>query len=320
MKRKGNLYESIISIENLTLADHNAQKGKSKQRGVIRHNRNREENIWKLYESLKNKTYKTSKYSIIVIREPKERKISRLEYYPNRIVHHAIMIKLEDIFVECFIAQSYSCIKKRGIHKCLKGITKALKDEVNTRYCLKLDVKKFFPSVNKDILKRMIRTKIKDKDLLWLLDEIIDSNDEGLPLGNYLSQWFGNFYLNGFDHYIKQKKIKYFRYCDDMVIFHSSKEFLHALRKEIQKYLSSILDLELSNYQVFPVAIRGVDIVGYKIYPQYIFIRKSIKQRYKRMLRTNRNEKSIASYNGWLNHANCKHLKKRYSSNKTISI
>lgn len=315
MKRIGNLYEKIISIENLKEADKRAQKGKSKQRRVIRHNKNKELNILKLHESLKNKSYKTSEYSVFTIFEPKERKISRLDYFPNRIVHHAIMIYLEPIFTKCFISQTYSCIKKKGIHKCLGDLTKTLRDKRGTKYCLKIDVRKFYPSVDKKILKNRLKTKIKDADLLYLLDEIIDSNNDGLPLGNYLSQWFANFYMSKFDHWIKEiKRVKYFRYCDDIVILHHDKEFLHSLRKEIQEYLQNNLNLQLSNYQVFPLISRGIDFLGYVSYHDYILIRKSIKLRWIKMLRKRKNKKSIASYNGWLIHANCKNLTKKYLS------
>jgi RNA-directed DNA polymerase len=312
MKRIGNLYQKIISLNNLRLADIKAQKGKRKQFGVIKHNKNKERNILKLHESLVNKTYKTTEYSVFTIYEPKERQISRLSYYPNRILHHAIMNYLEPIFVKSFISQTYSCIKKRGIHKGLRDLNNTLKDKDSTKYCLKLDIKKFYPSIDKSILKSKLRTKFKDNDLLILLDEIIDSNKEGLPLGNYLSQWFSNFYLNNFDHWLKEeKKVKYFRYCDDIVILYSDKEFLHQLRKDIQEFLQTKLNLQLSNYQVFPVESRGIDFLGYKSFHDYIFIRKAIKERYRRMLRRNRNNKSVASYNGWLTHGNCINLQNK---------
>lgn len=314
MKRIGNLYQQIISIDNLLASDKKAQRGKRTQKGVIKHNKNRDSNILKIHNSLLNKTYRTSEYYIFDLYEPKKRQISSLPYYPNRIVHHAIMMVLEPIFTRCFIAQTYSCIKSRGIHKCLKDLNKALKDKDNTVYCLKLDIKKFYPSIDINILKRKLRNKFKDADLLWLLDEILDSNRPGVPLGNYLSQWFANFYLNDFDHWLKQeKKIKYyFRYCDDLVILHSDKEYLHNLRKEIEVYLKEYLNLSLSNYQVFPVGKRGIDFVGYKSFHTHILLRKSIKKRFKRMLKRYKNRKSIASYNGWLKHANCRNLENKY--------
>lgn len=186
MKRKNNLYQQICSIENLKLADAIAQTGKAKQYGVIRHNKNAESNIKKLHVLLANKEFKTSPYTTFKIYEPKEREVFRLPYFPDRIVHHAIMNVIEPIFVSMFTADTYSCIKGRGVHKAGLAIKKALKDEANTEYCLKLDIKKFYPSVDHDVLKQMLRRKFKDAELLWLLDSIIDSAP-GLPIGNYLS-------------------------------------------------------------------------------------------------------------------------------------
>lgn len=313
MKRANNLYEKIYSIENLQLADTIARKGKSKQPGVIAHDRNREENIWKLHEMLKEKTYRTSEYTTFTIFEPKERLIFRLPYYPDRITHHAIMNVLEPLFVSVFTADTYSCIKRKGIHAALRAVKRALNDVENTQYCLKLDVKKFYPSIDHEVLKSLIRRKIKDNDLLWLLDEIIDSTD-GLPIGNYLSQYLANFYLTYFDHWLKEeKRVKYyFRYADDMVILSATKPELHQLLAEIREYLHSNLKLEIkANYQVFPVESRGIDFVGYVFRHSHILLRKSIKQRFARMLKRRKNDKSIASYKGWAKHCNSKHLMKK---------
>ncbi len=186
----------------------------------------------------------------------------------------------------------------------------ALKDVEATTYCLKLDIKKFYPNVNHDILKQQLRRKIKDKALLWLLDEIIDSSP-GLPIGNLLSQYFGNFYLSPFDHWIKENKreARYFRYMDDMIILHHSKEHLHALLAEIRQYLAVNLKLTVKqNYQVFPVAKRGIDFVGYRIFHTHTLLRKSIKQNFARKLANNPNEKVIAAYYGWVKHCNGRHL------------
>jgi len=210
MKRINNLYNKIISIENLNLADKKARKGKLHSYGVIHHDLNRESNIIALHELLKNETFKTSKYYIFKIYEPKEREIYRLPYFPDRILHHAIMNILEPIWMSIFTKDTYSCIKKRGIHGCMKAVKFALKDVENTKYCLKIDIKKFYPSIDHDILKLIIRKKIKCKDTLLLLDNIIDSAP-GVPIGNYLSQYFANLYLAYFDHWIKEiKKIKYY--------------------------------------------------------------------------------------------------------------
>ncbi len=313
MKRLKNLYQKICSLENLQLADAKASKGKTRQYGVIVHSKNRDKNITKLRESLINKTYQTSPYSIFKIYEPKEREVFRLPYFPDRITHHAIMNVLEPIFMAVFTNDTYSCIKGKGIHAAACTVRKALNDEAGTLYCLKLDIKKFYPNVDHDILKGLLRRKIKDADLLWLLDEIIDSAT-GLPIGNYLSQYFANFYLTYFDHWIKEvKRVKYyFRYADDIVILSDNKSSLHELLAEIKTYLHSNLKLIVKqNYQVFPVKSRGIDFVGYRFYHTHTLLRKSIKKSFARMITSRNNPASIASYYGWAKHCNSKNLLKK---------
>jgi len=313
MKRLGNLYQQICSIDNLMLADTIARKGKLNQPGVVEHEKNREQNIMDLHEMLVKKTYKTSLYTTFTIWEPKERLIFRLPYFPDRITHHAVMNILEPMFVSNFTADTYSCIKGRGIHAAAYAVRKALRDVHGTQYCLKLDVRKFYPSVDHDVLKSLLRRKIKDQDLLWLLDGIIDSA-EGLPIGNYLSQYFANFYLSGFDHWMKQdKKVKYyFRYADDLVILSDNKPYLRQLLAEIRQYLHENLKLTVKdNYQVFPVDARGIDFVGYVFYHTHVMLRKTIKKSFARMVAKNRNDKSIASYKGWALHCDSKHLLKK---------
>ncbi|MBD3748532.1 MAG: RNA-directed DNA polymerase [Sphingobacteriales bacterium] len=313
MKRLNNLYPKIYSYENIYLADEIARKGKSKQYGVITHLKNQDENIYRLHQMLLHKTYKTSQYATFKVYEPKERIVYRLPYFPDRITHHAVMNILEPVFMATFTADTYSCIKGKGIHAAARAVKEALKDVDNTRYCLKLDIKKFYPSVDHDILKQLLRRKIKDNDLLWLLDEMIDSA-EGLPIGNYLSQYFANFYLSYFDHWIKeQKAVKYyFRYADDLVILSPNKEHLHALLAEIKHYLTINLKLTVKeNYQVFPVDARSIDFVGYRFYHTHTLLRKTIKQRFARMLANRKNKASTASYMGWAKHCDSKNLIKK---------
>jgi len=313
MKRIKNLYQQIASIENLELADQKARKGKAQQYGVREHDKHRRSNIQLLHQMLVSKSYTTSAYTTFKIYEPKEREIFRLPYFPDRITHHAVMNILEPIFVSTFTADTYSCIKGRGIHGAMRAVKLALKDVPGTQYCLKLDIRKFYPNIDHAVLKQLLRRKIKDADLLWLLDNIIDSAD-GLPIGNYLSQYFANFYLTYFDHWIKeQKAVKYyFRYADDLVFLSDSKPYLHQLLADIRHYLDTELKLEIkSNYQVFPVAARSIDFVGYRFYHTHILLRKTIKQNYARMMAKNPNPQSAASYNGWLAHADCKHLHKK---------
>lgn len=320
MKRINNIYSQITSVDNLRIAESKARKGKANQYGVKIFDKEPESNIFKLHEMLLNKGYKTSEYTTFTVFEPKERLVFRLPYFPDRITHHAVMNILEPIFVKVFTNDSYACIKGKGIHAAVNNIKTALQDQENTKYCLKLDIVKFYPNVDHDILKTLLRKKFKDNDLLWLLDEIIDSAD-GLPIGNYLSQYLANFYLTYFDHWIKeQKEVKYyFRYADDIVILSSNKPHLHELLFEIKQYLNVNLKLEVKdNYQVFPVEARSIDFVGYKFYHTHTLLRKSIKKRFAKAVSKTKNKATIAAYNGWAKHANTKHLLKKLLPNDSI--
>lgn len=327
MKRIGNLYEKIISLDNLRLADEKARRRKRRSYGVKVHDKNREANLLSLHEALKNHTFKNSEYSTFTIFEPKERLIFRLPYYPDRILHHAIMNILEPIWMSIFTKDTYSCIKGRGIHGAMRNVKRAIKDRENSRYCLKIDIRKFYPSIDHNTLKSIIRRKIKCKGTLDLLDTIIDSTD-GVPIGNYLSQYFANLMLAYFDHWIKEvKRIKhYFRYADDMVFFASTKAELHALLADIKEYLA---DLKLSlkgNEQIFPIAKnradrhgRGLDFVGFVFYLNQTLLRKTIKQSFCRAAaRLNKKpnisaidyKQRLCSWFGWAKVSNSKHLLK----------
>jgi hypothetical protein len=173
------------------------------------------------------------------------------------------------------------------------------------------------------------RVLFKDNDLLWLLDEIIDSTpgDKGIPIGNYLSQYSGNFYLSSFDHWLKEVKgIKYYyRYMDDIVILSDSKEHLHQLRKEIDEYFRTELKLKIKeNWQVFPTFSRGIDFVGYRIFLGYSLLRKTTcKQMKVKMVKIRKKVEggqemnhsewcSINSYKGWLMHCDSYRLSMKY--------
>lgn len=310
MKRINGLFNQVCSIENLVLADKKARKGKLGQYGVILHDKSKEQNIMSLHRMLIDKTYQTSEYSIFQIKDPKERDVYRLPYFPDRITHHAIMNVLKPIFMSVFTKDTYSCIEGRGIHCALVNLRKALKDVPNTQYCLKIDIQKFYPNVDHEVLKSLLRKKLKDKDLLWLLDNIIDSAP-GLPIGNYLSQYLANFYLSYFDHWIKEdmQQANYFRYADDIVILGSNKADLHELLAKMRIYLWDNLRLKIKdNYQIFPVKSRGIDFVGYVSFHGFTLLRKTIKKNFAKMLVRNRNSASIASYVGWTSHCNSKNL------------
>lgn len=334
MKRIGNLYSSICEADNLYLAYEKARKGKAATYGVLLFEKSLEANMATIQQELIAGTYNTSEYSVFTVHDPKERTVYRLPFC-DRVVHHAIMNILEPIWGKLFISQTYACIKERGIHAVLKQLKKDLSDTENTRFCLKMDIRKFYPSVDHEILKQIIRKKIKDAGLLMLLDEIIDSAP-GIPIGNYLSQYFANLYLTYFDHWIKEtKRVKYYyRYADDMVILNSNKADLHKLLNDIKTHLADELRLELNNnYQISPVAEnsydkhgRGIDFVGYVFYHKHIRMRKSIKQRFCRKA-AKLNKQSIdaktyririAPWLGWAKHCNSKHLIKKVIKNEEV--
>lgn len=327
MKRFGNLYSKICETDNLYLAYAKASKGKSKKYGVVLFEKELDSNILSIQKELKESTYKTSNYEVFTIYDPKEREIFRLPFR-DRIVHHAIMNVLEPIWTPIFISHTYSCIKGRGIHGLLKHLKKGLLNKQETKYCLKMDIRKFYPSIDHDILKAIIRKKIKDGKLLLLLDEIIDSAP-GIPIGNYLSQFFANLYLSYFDHWMKEcKSVRYYyRYADDMVILSSRKEELHFLLQDIIGYIQNSLNLKLKgNYQIFPVDVRGIDFVGYVFFHNHIKLRKSIKKNFCRKVAklnkkdiTNKTYRvSICSWMGWAKHCNSKNLIKKIIKNEEV--
>ena len=311
-------------MENIKLAHCNARKGKKHYSQVKVVDANLEYYAQRLHNMLKNKTFENSNY--IIFRRNfggKEREIFKLPYFPDRIIHHCIMQILEPIWKKSLIRDTYSSIKGRGLHDGVRRIKKALKDIKGTKYCLKLDIKKFYPSVNHDILKKIIRRKIKCPDTLWLLSKIIDSTD-GIPIGNYLSQYFGTIYLSGLDHFIKETLgvDYYFRYCDDMVILMSNKDKLWSTFREINKYCKTLSVSLKGNYQVFPIDIRGVDFLGYRFFHHFTLLRKSIAIRFQqriRYIKSKRNKvsglnvvNSIMSYYGWMKHGNCWRLFTKY--------
>lgn len=326
MKKIGNIYDRICDTDNILLADEIARKGKKCRYGIKIHDRKRDENLKKLQSDLIDCKYKTSNYHVfeMITDAGKLRKIYRLPYFPDRIAHHAIMNVLEPYFVKSFIRDTYACIKNRGIHDGVERLKMALKDKNGTKYCLKLDIHKFFPSIDNHVLKELLRRKFKDKRLLILLDEIVDSAP-GVPIGNYLSQYFANFYLNYFDHWMKEvKRVKYyFRYCDDMVILSDNKDYLHRLREEIDDYLRTNLHLQLKdNYQVFPVDARGINFLGYVFYHNRVMLRKSIKQAFANKIghaKGKRRTEIIGSYKGWCMHGNCINLYKKLTGMNLFS-
>lgn len=381
MKNTGDLFSKICDMDNLKKAHKNAKKGKGWYQEVKQVDRNLEKALLNLQNSLIEHTYKTSKYKIFYKKEgTKEREIYKLPYYPDRICQWAILQVIEPYLLKTMIADTYSAIPKRGIQPIindLRGYTKVIKkngevvgrrwinsilvsDPENTKYCLKMDVRKYYPSILHDILKQRYRELFKDKELIWLLDEIIDSistcpateenleilqrlgvyvnvliSDDGreyvdgvgIPIGNYLSQYSGNYNLSPLGHWLKEeKKVKYlYFYMDDIVILGGSKEELHKLKREIDEFMAVNLKQVLkSNWQVFPSKVRGIDFVGYRFFGEYTLLRKSTCKTFKRKMlaisaKRENNMKptysewcSFNSYKGWLKWCDSYRLYQKY--------
>lgn len=313
MKRLGGLYEKICDIENVRLAHVRARKGKRHYTEVRMVDADPDRYLLEIQELLRDKRFRNAEYDVFERAEKgKLRQIYRLPYFPDRIIHHCVMNVLEPIWVRIFIRDTYSSMKGRGIHDGARRIQRFLQDEEGTRFCLKFDIHKFYPSIDHSILKLIVRKSIKCRDTLWLLDEIIDSAP-GVPIGNYLSQYFANLYLAYFDHWAKEDLgAKYYlRYCDDIVILHSDKAVLHQWLLQIEEYLRDELSLKLKpNWQVFPTRVRGIDFLGYRFFGSYMLIRKRIAHEFKAKMAHIRKHGSrlgyskvvntTMSYHGWL--------------------
>jgi len=332
MKRVGNVWCKICDIENIRLAHKKAKEDKLYYQEVKMVDSNEDEFLKEIQNMLINNTYKitASDYSVSTIHDKdKDRELWKLSYYPHRIIQWAVMIQIEPVFMKTFCYHTCASIKDRGGKRIHNMVVKWLRNHEKAEYCCKIDIKKFYPHVNHEILKRMLRKLFKDKHLLKLLDMVIDSfpGEIGLPIGSYLSQFLANFYLSYFDHWLKEvKRVKMVcRYMDDIVIFHHSKRYLHRLLVEMAIYLQKELDLEIkSNYQVFPTNIRGVDFVGYRYFYDFILLRKSTCQKFKKSyelvfakqqqgLLVNRSQWcSINSYMGWLSWCDSWRLWEKY--------
>lgn len=330
MKRYGNIYEKICTMDNLRLAHQHAREDKLFYKEVKMVDADPDKYLGMIHEMLVNESYEVSEYTVSIINDKgKERELAKLPYFPDRIIQWAIMLQVEDIFMKTFCTHTCASVKKRGIKEASRLTRKFLKDREGSKYCLKIDVSKFYPNINHDILKMLLRKKFKDKQLLNLLDRIIDSypKERGVPIGSYLSQFLANFYLSYFDHWLKETKHRKMvvRFMDDMTIYGSTKEELHQLMDDIHEYMAEELDLKIKdNWQVFPTRIRGVDFVGYRFFYDFILLRKSTCKKFKKRMIQIRNKIehglmlnysewcSANSYAGWLKWCDSYRLFEKY--------
>jgi hypothetical protein len=312
MKRHGNLWKRIIDLDNITRAYKKARKAKTWQRTIKEFEKNTEENLKRIHRQLKEQTFTTSEYRIKKVYEPKERDIYILPFDPDRIVQHALVNVLGPIWDNLMIKDSYACRPGKGQHRASHAVMQAVR---NRKYCFQADIRKFYPSIRHDLLMDVLARKIKDKDVLWLMEDIIYSIPGGrnVPIGNFTSQWFGNLYLNELDMFVKHAlKIKnYVRYNDDFCLFHDSKQYLKECRERIRQFVADHLDLSVSKEKLYPVS-SGVDFVGYRHFPDKILLRKRTAKRIKKkiaekvhlyrtkQLSRERFESSLQAVKGWI--------------------
>ena len=290
VKRYGNLWERVCSLENITKAYLESRKGKTTKPQVAKVDEDPMPYLEEVRRMLVNKTYRSGEYRAFTIHERgKDRVVYDIDYFPHRIVHWALMIVIKPILMDSIGDHSFAAMEGRGSHQALRKVQEYLRrDPDGTKYCFKMDVRKFFPSIKKDIMLRKIERKIKDEDVLWLCREIIFGfKDPGLPIGNYTSQYFANYYLSSVIRHMKQVFHCHYliAYMDDIVILGSSKSWLRRVKKRMVLQLEEN-GLEMKrNWQIFPVDVRGVDFVGYRIFREFTLLRNGTKRTMVRKMR-----------------------------------
>lgn len=327
------IYEYTISRENIFAAWREFQNGKMKKSDVLDFAKNFEENLLKLRSDLVSGRYAHGGYKSFFVCDPKRRHIHKASVR-DRVLHHSVHRVLYPIFDKSFIFDSYSSRKGKGTHKAIerfrKFAYKLSQNNTKTVWILKCDIRKFFDSIDQEILLSIIKNKIKDYKLLELIEKIIFSfktgNGKGIPLGNLTSQLFSNIYLNEFDQFVKRKlRVKYYvRYADDFVILSRDKEYLVDLICEIDRFLAGKLELQLHQQKIIIGKYhKGIDFLGYVNFPHHSILRIKTKNRAINKVFKKRNDlekglisethfnQSLQSYLGILKHCRGQGVKKK---------
>ncbi len=316
MKQFLGSYETIITVDNLLNAWKAFLPGKKHKKDVALFEAKLMDNILELHGYLNNKMYVHGEYYAFNISDPKPRNIHKASV-PDRLLHHLIYQQLYRYFDSHFIYDSYSCRFAKGTHRALRRFEqlgmKVSQNYTHTCYILKCDIRKFFATIDHNILKFILEKYIKDKNILWLLGEVIDSfhtagkHGVGLPLGNLTSQLLVNVYMHELDQFMKHSlKVKfYMRYADDFVIFSQDKDYLQETLTSISEFLSSTLKLALHPNKVsINTLASGVDFLGWVHFPHHRTLRTSTKRRMFRNLNEFSKRETVSSYLGMLKHGN----------------
>ena len=338
------LFERLISFENIYSAYLKSRKGKRYLDYVLRFEKNLEQNLLSIQRDLKNETYVHGSYKEMIVCDSKKRLI-KVAPFRDRIVHHAICNIIEPIIDKKFIHDSYACRKNKGTHKAINRLQSFLRKK-DTTFCLQCDVSKYFQSIDHKTLFRLCQKKITNQKILLLLAKIINSSHDyvfinqeeveqrkGIPIGNLTSQLFANLYLNELDQFIKhQIKTKYYlRYMDDFILLAKNKLSLNQAKLKIIDFLRNKLNLALHPKKVnlFPTN-KGINFLGYVIHQTYKLLRKTTVLRFIRRTKTYKHElkrgqiskkeiqESITSWKSYANKANT--YKLQQSLNKKLEI
>ncbi len=313
-------FEEIISLENLLLAWREFVVGKKGRKDVQEFEQRLMGNIISLHRDLQNRTYRHSLYEAFNISDPKPRNIHKATVR-DRLVHHALYRVLYPFFDKTFIADSYSCRRNKGTHKAIERFRKfsytVSKNMTRSVWVLKCDIRKFFASIDQDMLLEILAGYITDKDTLRLLTEIIHSfystrRGVGLPLGNLTSQLLVNVYMNEFDQFMKHRvrAESYIRYADDFVILSENKEWLESILPRIEDFLLNRLGLNLHPNKVSITKLAsGVDFLGWVHFTDHRVLRTVTKKRMFRGIRAKEGKReTVQSYLGLLSHGNAEKL------------
>lgn len=348
MKTLKNVFEQVVDYDNLYRAYLNARLCKRYRYEVLNFSAHLEDNLVKLQKELIERTYTLGKYREFYIYEPKKRLIMA-QPFKDRVVQWAIYQVLNPVFAQGYITDSYACIKERGTHKAVKRLHYWLRQvgkKPEKYYFLKLDISKYFYRIDHDVLMGILKRKIRDDDMIFLLDKIVNSSEtnfglppgkspgevkrsdrvseKGMPVGKLSSQMFANLYLNELDQYCKRTLGIHFyvRYMDDVIILHQDKDQLHEWKRIIDTFLKEKLQLDLNEKTCIRPITLGVEFCGYKIWNTHIKLRKSTALKMKRNLKKLQKEyaagevtveeakQTISSYLGILKHCDSYSLKR----------
>lgn len=282
MKRHNNLLPQILEINNMYRAMLNGARNKKNRISVRKFVNFAPREIKKLIFEVENCIYNPQNYHRFYVYEPKKREICA-PHFRDVVLQHAIYQVLYPLFDKGFSAASHGCRKKRGVHSAVNYLQAQIRQCDDEKYYLQMDVRKFYYSIDKEILRTLIERKIKDEAVVNLCMKFTNAEDVGLPIGNLLSQLFGLIYLDPLDNFIKRnlRAKKYVRYVDDFVIFDLSLSEAKALKVKVEKFLQDELGLELSKAHIAKIK-KGINFTGYRIWKTHKLVRKFTLYRFKK--------------------------------------